>query len=265
MFFVASKILGFFALPSNFLIVLGLVGVALLMTTRWARLGRRLVIVAVLFLAAFGFTPLGNLLLRPLEQRFPPWPETTGAPDGIIVLAGAIDADIAQARAVPALNAAAERIVVIADLARRFPDARIVYSGGSDALIGEAISEAQFALPLFESFGIARARILLEERSRNTAENAAFTKALVKPKAGERWLLVTSAYHMPRAVGVFRRIGFPVEPYPVDWRTPLSDDRAMAFSRLSAGLARSDVALREWSGLLAYWLSGKSAALFPEP
>jgi uncharacterized SAM-binding protein YcdF (DUF218 family) len=106
---------------------------------------------------------------------------------------------------------------------------------------------------------------MLENRSRNTAENAAFSKALVAPKPGERWLLVTSAMHMPRAIGAFREAGFPVEAYPVDYQTNGWQDLRNVFGSLSGGLGQLDGALHEWIGLIAYRLTGKSSALFPGP
>ncbi len=109
-----------------------------------------------------------------------------------------------------------------------------------------------------------RARVVLERRSRNTAENAAFSKDIARPKLGERWLLVTSAVHMPRAIGCFRRAGFAVEAYPVDWRTGAS----VAFTpsrSFAAGLQRTDFAAHEWLGLLAYWASGRTSELLPGP
>jgi uncharacterized SAM-binding protein YcdF (DUF218 family) len=118
---------------------------------------------------------------------------------------------------------------------------------------------------LLERFGIARERIVLESRSRTTDENARFTRALVSPKPGERWLLVTSAFHMPRSIGAFRHAGFEVEAYPVDWRSRGWIDAASPFDQLSHGLARTDVAVHEWSGLIAYRLTGRSSALFPAP
>jgi uncharacterized SAM-binding protein YcdF (DUF218 family) len=263
MFFVFSKILTFFVTPSNLLIMIGLIGAGLLLT-RFARLGRRLMIASLLLLAIAGLSPLGNALIVPLEQRFPPWDASRGIPDGIVVLGGAISPDVSAARGVPALNEAAERMTVVAELARRYPAARIVFTGGSANLWGGA-SEADVVLPLFESFGIARERVMLESRSRNTAENARFTKELTRPRPGERWLLVTSAHHMPRSIGVFRREGFPVEAYPVDWRTRGPEDSVMPFLVLSAGLARTETALHEWVGLVAYWLTGQSSELFPSP
>jgi uncharacterized SAM-binding protein YcdF (DUF218 family) len=117
---------------------------------------------------------------------------------------------------------------------------------------------------LLDSFGISRDRVLLETRSRNTAENAIFTKALVNPKSTERWLLVTSAQHMPRAVGCFRKAGFPVEAYPVGWRTTQQFD-LFGERTLSSGLKRLDSAAYEWIGLFAYRVTGRTPALFPAP
>jgi uncharacterized SAM-binding protein YcdF (DUF218 family) len=264
MFFVLSKAAGFFAVPSNFLVLLGLAGVVLL-RTRFHTAARRLLVASIVLIAVAGFSPLGNWLIFPLEQRFPPWDAARGAPDGIIVLGGAIGPEISAARGAPQINESAERITAVAALARRYPAARIVYSGGNGNLLRRGAAETDFALPLFESFGIARARITLEGRSRNTVENAVFSKEVVAPKAGERWLLVTSAYHMPRAIGVFRKAGFAVEAYPVDWRTEGTDHFIHPFATLAAGLARTDVAMHEWIGLVTYWATGKTPALFPGP
>jgi uncharacterized SAM-binding protein YcdF (DUF218 family) len=264
MFFPLSKILGFFAIPSNAIVAIGLLGLVLL-TTRFERAGRRLVIASFIGLAVLGLSPLGNALMLALEQRFPPWDAARGGPDGIVVLGGGISPDVSVARNVVALNEAAERMTAAAVLAQRYPDARILFSGGSGALARDEIAEAELAQGLFAGFGIARTRILLEDRSRNTAENAAFSKEVAQPKPGERWLLVTSAFHLPRAIGVFRKAGFAVEPYPVDWRTNGAADLWRPFPNVSAGLQRTDAAVREWIGLLVYWLTGRSSDVFPGP
>src|ERR1700681_624744 len=264
MFFILSKVLGFFALLSNLVIALGLFGV-LLLATRRARIGRHLTVASLIVLAVLGFSPLGNALIIPLEQRFPPWDDARGPPDGIVVLGGAITPDVSAARNDVALNEAAERVTAAVALARRYPDARIIYSGGTGALIFPEGSEAASAVRIFESLGIPHGRIIAEEQSRNTVENAVFSLLLAMPQPGERWLLVTSGYHMPRAMGVFRQAGFPVEAYPVDWRTRGPQDMARPFLTLSGGLERADTAVREWVGLLVYWLTGRSAALFPGP
>jgi uncharacterized SAM-binding protein YcdF (DUF218 family) len=264
MFFVLAKILGFFAVPSNILISLGLAGI-LLMATRFARAGRRLAVASVILIALFGLSPLGNAIILPLEERFPPWDASRGAPSGIIALGGALDTVISPVRDEVALNEAAERMTAIAELARRFPDARIVFTGGSGRIIYDGIPESDLAARLFASFGIAKERIIMEDKARDTDENARFTRELVQPKPGERWLLVTSAHHMPRSVGVFRAAGFPVEAFPVDYRTRGAIDLLRPFATLGDGLRRSDTAMREWVGLVMYRLAGRSEELFPGP
>ena len=125
--------------------------------------------------------------------------------------------------------------------------------------------EGDFAGEALESLGIPKSRLTIERQSRNTLENAEFSKALVSPKPGERWLLVTSAYHMPRSVGLFRKAGFPVEPYPIDWRIGARDDLFNFMNVAVDGMSRTDIAVREWLGLIVYRLSGKTDALFPGP
>lgn len=264
MFFVLSKTIGIALLPGNFLILIGLVGV-LLLATRWARLGRKLLVASVVLVALCGFSPLGNLLLHPLEARFPPWDPARGAPDGIVVLGGAIDADLSMSHDKAVYTRAADRIIEAAALAREYPNARIIYSGGSANLLDTDAREADYAATIFERLGVARDRLTMERRSRNTKENAEFSKLLAAPKAGERWLLLTSAFHMPRSVGIFRKAGFAVEPYPVDWRTGGPGDLLIFSPFALDGLERTEVAVREYLGLVAYRISGRTGELFPGP
>jgi uncharacterized SAM-binding protein YcdF (DUF218 family) len=265
LFFVLSKTLGVMALPTNFLIGLGLVG-ALLLATRFAPAGRKIVTASILLLAVCAFSPLGNLLLYPLESRFPPWDAAGGAPDGIVVLGGPIDADLSVVHNTPVIRSASDRIVAAAALARRYPNARIIFSGGSADLFANDAREADYAGQVFEGLGIPKDRLTMERRSRNTYENAVFSKAIASPKEGQRWLLVTSAYHMPRAVGLFRKAGFAVQPYPVDWRVGNDAAGILSFSNVAVdGLGRTDVALREWIGLVAYRVVGRTGELFPGP
>ena len=223
MFFLLSKTLGVMLLPTNFLIGIGLVG-ALLLATRFASAGRKLLVASLVLFAVCGFSPLGYLVLYPLEQRFPPWDAAQGAPDGIIVLGGSVDADLSAAHGTAVVSGAADRVIAAAALAHRYPNARVLFTGGSGSLVSNDAREADYAASLFESLGIARSRLLMERRSRNTQENAEFSRALAAPKDSERWLLVTSAYHMPRSIGLFRKAGFDVEACPVDWRVGGRED-----------------------------------------
>jgi uncharacterized SAM-binding protein YcdF (DUF218 family) len=264
LFFFLSKTIGKMLLPTNFLIGIGVIG-ALLLVTRWASVGRRLMVVSLLMLAVCGFSPLGSWLLYPLESRFPPWDAARGAPDGIIILGGSIDADLSVAHGGAVVRSDADRIIAAAALARQYPNARILFTGGSANLMSNDAREADYAGALLESLGVAKARLTMERRSRNTQENVEFSKAMVAPKSGERWLLVTSAFHMPRSVGLFRKAGFAVEPYPVDWRVGGKSDLLAFFPVADDGLGRTEIALREWMGLLAYRASGKIDELLPGP
>lgn len=265
MFFALSKTVGYILMPSNFLIGLGLLGAAL-MLTRFARTGRRLAVVAFVLLAVCGFSPLASLLLRPLESRFPKWDASRGQPDGIVVLGGSLDVDMSAAHGMPVIGGAADRIVGAAALAHRYPNARIVYTGGSPNLISNDAKEADYATALFEGLGVAKSRLILERQSRNTYENAQFSRLVAMPKPGERWLLVTSAYHMPRSMELFRKAGFPVEAYPVDWQAAAGGPGGFGFYVIAHyGLQAVDIAVREWLGLIAYRIAGRTGALLPGP
>ncbi|GJE43992.1 YdcF family protein [Methylobacterium soli] len=265
MFFPLSKLIFFAITPSNFLILVGLLGCLLLAATkRWRRSGAWLCALGFVGLLAGGLSPLSAIALAPLEERFPAFTEDGAPVTGIIVLGGGIDAGLSKARNQLVVNDAGERPIYLADLARRFPGARLVFSGGSGSL-HDATSEADIVGWMGDVLGLPRSRLILENRSRNTYENAQFTANLVQPKPGERWLLVTSAWHMPRAMGCFRQAGFAVTAHPVDYRTRGWADAARVSSFASDGLLQLDLAAKEWIGLLAYRLTGYSDALLPAP
>jgi uncharacterized SAM-binding protein YcdF (DUF218 family) len=263
-FFTLSNVIGFFALPTNFLISLGILGLILL-CTRLTRLASWLIVTSLVLLAIAAASPLGNVLMLPLEQRFPPWDPSHGPPDGIVMLGGVIDPDVTTARGTIALEEGAARFVATVELARRYPNARIIMSGGTNSLIFDEGPEAGVAVQEFEALGIAHDRITAEEQSRNTIENAVFSRLIANPQPGQRWVLVTSAFHMPRAMAAFRAAGFPIEAYPVDFRTRGPLDAFHPFDIFSKGLRRTDTATHEWIGLLIYRLTGKTTELFPGP
>ena len=265
MFFYLSKILWFLVAPSNLLLVcFGLAGAALMLRRR--RLSAALAIIGAAGYGVMGFLPLHVWLLAPLENRFP-LPDLAGKQiDGIIVLGGAVDPRTTRARGVVQLSDSATRMTVALALARRFPRATFVFTGGSASLLGGAATEAEAAKTFYLSLGLQAERLVLEDKSRNTYENAVYTKRLVQSKQGENWLLVTSAFHMPRSVGIFRKVGFPVIAYPADFRTV---GRASEYWKprreISKGLRLTDIAVREWIGLAAYYLTGRTDALLPGP
>ncbi len=267
MFFLASKILTFLVQPSTFLLLLIVAGLWLQRSQTRRRLGIKLIAAGAAGYFAIGVLPLGNVLILPLEQRYagatPPAADDKIA--GIILLGGFEDGWVSKGRGGLALNEAGERLTEGARLALKHPEAKVVFTGGVGGLISGGTDAATPVGAILRDWGIAADRIVLEDRSRNTAENAAFTRALVDPKPDERWLLVTSAYHMPRAIGVFRHAGFVVEPYPVDFRTHGPVDMTRLFESVGDGLKRTDIAAKEWAGLLIYWLTGRSDELFPGP
>lgn len=263
MFFILSKIFEFVASPVNLALFIGALGAALLFTSH-ADIGRLLGAGALLFLLILGFSPLAPLLAIPLEGRFPAPSEDAPTPAGIIVLGGAVNEELSAIRHSVTLNDAAERVVAAVTLKHKYPAARLVFSGGSAALFGSDHSEAEAVARFWRDMGVDQGDVVYESRSRNTYENAVNTRELAKPHGGERWLLVTSAMHMPRAVGIFRKAGFPVVAYPVDYRTS-GDPWRSNFRSASANFMLAETALHEWLGLAAYWLTGKTDALFPAP
>lgn len=264
MFFIVSKILGPLFEPLNFLILVGVLGLVLVVFGL-RRSGFGLAATSLVVFAIVGFSPLSSILLRPIEDRFPPPPKDMPAPSGILVLGGALNEDLALARGQVSLNEAAERLTAAVALSRRFPETKLVFTGGSASLRQTGDDEAKGVRRLWLDLGVPAERMTFEDKSRNTYENAVMTREIVHPRAGERWLLVTSAYHMPRSVGIFRKAGWPVVAYPVDFRTfGDSRDFNVSFSALDS-FQRLEPALHEWIGLVAYRLTGKTDALFPAP
>ena len=255
MFFFLSKTIGLGLLPTNFLIGSGLLGIALL-ATRYARAGRRLMVFSILLLAIAGFSPLGNWLLYPLEQRFPPWDAARGAPYGIIVLGGSIDADLSAAHNGAVVRSGADRIIAAAVLARRYPDAHAHLLGRQWESVSTMPERPTMPVRCLKTSAWTRRGSRWSTLAQHPGERRIFQGACGDGKR-ERWLLVTSAYHMPRSIGLFRKAGFAVEAYPVDWRIGNRAD-LWAFSAMAGeGLGYTDIGLREWIGLLAYWLTGR--------
>jgi uncharacterized SAM-binding protein YcdF (DUF218 family) len=184
---------------------------------------------------------------------------------GIVVLGGGMEGRINLARGGYELSTAGDRFVEAAVLARRYPDAKVVISGGSGEIILEGEGDAPAAQRLLTALGVSADRLILENKSRNTYENAVFTKQLVSPKAGETWLLVTSAFHMPRAKALFDKAGFPTVPWPVDYRTSGEEGVSLFADNPLDALETTTVAAKEWVGLFAYWLSGRIDRPFPAP
>ncbi len=260
MLFVVSKLLWLVVQLGNLLVLLLTASVVVLLTG--GRRARRFVVAVTLVFVAITVLPLGSWAIMPLETRFPQ-PALPPHIDGIILLGGAIRLDATRAHGEVTLNEHAERLTMTLALARRFPDAPVVVSGGNAGIRPGSLSEADAMRRLLVADGLDENRLRLEDRSRNTYENAVYSKALVEPKPGQVWVLVTSAFHMPRAVGCFRHVGWAVTPYPVDYETGGSP-RLVDFA-FAQDLRVLDDAWHEWLGLVAYRVLGRVDVLFPGP
>jgi uncharacterized SAM-binding protein YcdF (DUF218 family) len=262
--YLIGKVVFLVLQPSNLLLLTALLG--LLATALRRRWGNRLLASAILAIALCTALPVGDWLTLPLEDRFPAPVDYPAKVDGIVVLGGGVDAALSEARGQPSFRETMERFAAIPELARRFPRARIVFTGGvSWTARGASLSEADVIALFLRRQGLPDGRVILEGRSRSTRDNALLARPLAQPAPGERWLLVTSALHMPRSIGVFRRAGWPeMQPWPVDYRTTGSLG-ALDVPRMGARLAELDQAAYEWYGLIYYRLLGYTDALFPGP
>jgi len=251
-----------FALPSNTVAIL-LITSGIAFWLRRMRLARVLFATGGLYLTAIILFPLPIILYEPLEQRF----KANKIPDnvnGIIVLGGAVNPWATEQWSQPSITAAAERMTEGVALAKRYPKAKFLFTGGRWGGSQEGLSEADVARMFFEQQGLANTRTLYEDKATSTFENAVYSYELIEPRDDEVWVLVTSAAHMPRAVGAFRTAGWNVMPYPVDFRTT-GVIRMPWPPAVGEALYNFDCVVREWMSLIAYRLLGQSNELLPGP
>jgi uncharacterized SAM-binding protein YcdF (DUF218 family) len=260
-FFWLSKLVWSVIAPESLMVLLVLAAWVLLLrgATKWAKRVLGPVAVTLLILS---FLPVGEWVLYPLEARFAANPALPQKVDGIIVLGGAEDAVRSAAWGQVEVNDSAERFLASVALSRRYPQAKLVFTSGSGSVMDQAHKGAAVAKKLYEELGLEASRTVLEGESRNTAENVLLSKALVKPAAGENWILVTSAFHMPRSVGIFCKAGWPVIAFPVDHRT-VPGHQLRADAAILGNLSNLSLAIKEYVGLVAYYLSGRTSTLFP--
>lgn len=262
MFHFASAIFWFLVQPINLAILL-LAACLVLGALRWRRLSLSAGFLSFIVLAVSTWTTAGALMLHPLEDRFAQPVPAPDHVDGIVVLGGGFEGSVNLARGGYELNSSGDRFVAAAALAHRYPDAKILISGGHSSIVLEGESDANSGSRMLTALGVDRSRLMLEGRSRDTYENAVYSKELAKPEPGQTWLLVTSAFHMPRSVAVFRAAGFPVVPWPTDYRTAGDETFGLAEDDPIDCLEKTSVAEREWIALLAYWLLGRTDTLLP--
>jgi len=262
--FILAKLFWFVVEPLNFATFLLVAATGLILTRRWERAGRRSLTLVVAVFALVPVLPVETWLARPLEARFPSVPVPARI-DGVIVLGGAVDADLSRVNGEPEVGEAVERIHAFVEIMRAHPEARGVVTGGNGRLFpGEGREDAP-TRAVFRQIGFDDGRVVYENESRDTWDNAVLSRRLVDPRPNEAWVLITSAAHMPRAMGVFRRVGWPVFPHPVDHRAPIDGKMSPAALDAARSWERSGEALREWIGLVAYRLLDRTDAFFPAP
>jgi uncharacterized SAM-binding protein YcdF (DUF218 family) len=248
--------------PGNLLMLCLLAGVIFFLVSRGRR-GKLLVGLSLVGFLVLAVAPVGPAMLLALEERFPR-PQLPETIEGILVLGGAVDPAISRAYGETVFNGSVARVLGGIALARRYPDAKLALIGGEGAFIPVGFAEARASKAFVLEEGIPPSRVILEDRSRSTHENALYAKDLLRPGPEETWVLVTSAYHMPRAVGSFEAAGWKVIPYPVDYKVDPIIGLRPDFSLLD-GLSASTLAGKEWAGLVGYRLMGWTHQLFPAP
>lgn len=261
--FIFGKLVWAVLQPGNLLLLILLAGILLFLVFRGRR-GKVLVALSAVGLLLLAVAPIGPAMLLRLEERFP---RPAALPDriaGILVLGGAVDPALSLAYGETMFNSSVARVLAGIKLARQYPEARLVLVGGEGGFEPVGLAESRATLGFVVGEGIAAGRVVVEERSRSTHENALYAKEMIRPEPGEAWVLVTSAYHMPRAVASFAVVGWKVIPYPVDYRIDPKTGLRPSFSLLD-GLGAITLAGKEWAGLVAYRLMGWTQELFPAP
>lgn len=261
--FYASR-LGWILLEPLNLLAVGVLAAAWLAWRGRQRALRRLLTVLAGVILGATLLPLGQALVVPLEQRFPPPPRLPDRVDGIVMLGGAQIPRLTARYGRPALNDAAERMTTFVALARAYPRARLVFTGGSGDPFRQDLTETETVRLFLQEQGIDPARVSFEARSRNTYENAVLTRMMVRPRPAETWLLVTSALHLPRAMGAFRAAGWRVQPVPCDYLTLPELDWAPSLT-VAGSFRLLGLGVHEWLGLAVYYAAGRTDALFPGP
>ncbi len=261
MYFFISKALSGAANPAHLLAVLVLAA-ALASFLGYRRIGALCLGGSALLVLIFGILPGANLLALPLETRFPDAPALPEQVSGIIALGGTERLEQSAAWGKPSLSDAAPLVALLA-LGRRYPEARLAFTGGYRSRIDPTLSESSVVRQFINQIGTNGEAIIYEDRSRNTVENAVMSRDLIHPQPGERWILVCQAISMPRAVAVFRKAGWNVIPYPAGHVTAGRIGAWLSLD-LVGGLALAATAIHEWLGLAVYRVLGYSDDLFPQ-
>ena len=261
LFFWVSKLGWYIISPFNFIFIL-LIAVWMFLFFKKQRSGYILLSCIIIFLILIAFIPIGKILIAPLEKRFetnPDLPKTVG---GIIVLCGSMDPILSNLWNQEEIHGSVERELSFISLAKIYPEAKLIYTGGSSSFLHQELKEADIAKYFFLNQGIDVSRIVFERNARNTYENAILSMNRTHVDTNKPWILITSAYHMPRSVGIFCKLGWNIIPYPVDHRTRPQGNIIFDYN-LAGHMSNLGLAIHEWLGLVIYYFTGKSSDIFP--
>lgn len=261
--FLFSKFIGFALNPYSLFIGGVLVGFMLLMTRRWQSRGRLLLGVVILCYVVFAMFPVGTWAVNLLEDRFATVREPDRPPVGILVLGGSVSTVMTRERGQVSVGGSVERLSEFVRLARRYPRAKLAYVGGQGLVFDRKPSEAEVTARFLRELGMDTSNVWFEDRSRNTEEGARISFQKLQPGRAE-WLLITSARHMPRAMGLFRKAGWNVIAQPTDYLT-LPGGRLSWSPGWPGSLGPLNDAVYEWAGLMFAWMRGKIDQPFPGP
>lgn len=261
LFFYISKIIWLLVSPDSLLLILVIFSLILLYIGK-RQFAKTLLTITSGLLLIIAFFPLGEWLLYPLESHFQTNPNLPKKIDGIIVLNGAAAPELSHMWNQVEVGEAVERDLAFLDLARQYPKAKLIFTGGTGSLTKQEYKAADVAKKLFEQQKFNIKRIKFERKSRNTFENAIYSKEIAKPLKNENWILITTSWHMPRSIGIFCKVNWPVIPYPVDHQTKKDNLYRVDFD-LAKNLKVLKIGIKEWLGLFAYYLSGKTTSIFP--
>jgi uncharacterized SAM-binding protein YcdF (DUF218 family) len=262
--FVISKLIWILGQPLSLAFFLAAIA-TLAALLRWRLSGLLCSALSALLLFVTLFTSTGSVLTQGLEDRFPRPVSDPADLKCMIVLGGGFATEVTTVRGGYELNAAGDRFLEALRLAKKYPQSTILVSGGDGTITGHDEGDAVIAERMFAAFGIDKARVIEDPTSRTTYENAINTKALLAKSGLSDCLLITSGFHMPRSMGIFRELGIPVIPWPVDYRSGGDEYLRLDATQPSLNAELLAIAVREWIGLVGYYAAGRTGSFFPGP
>ena len=260
MTFLLSKILWILFAPFN-LILLLIILASIFSFLNFILFSRIFYLTAILFFLISGVIPSGAFLMYQLERDYYNQVSLPGTIDGILILSGATKPYLTKVHNQISINSNGERLIESAVLIKKYPKAKVIFSGGSGTILDYEFTHSEAAKIFYQNLEIDSNRINFENKSRNTYENILFSKNIANPKVDENWVLVTSAFHLKRAINISEKISWNLIPYPTDFKQPKKFNWKFEYNLLD-NLVRFRQGSHEWLGIIVYYLMGKTSKIF---